>query len=119
MLMLLFHGLQSEFYCCLFTRSSLIVCLSPSGQTYDPIYAAAIQSNNVALHTIFKSQNGLLTLISVTPFWSVALKLVRYTKWDPGDICLLLRCVELEVKFCDQTILVWRAGSEIDALRGA
>ncbi|KAF8880307.1 hypothetical protein BD779DRAFT_1473937 [Infundibulicybe gibba] len=29
--------------------------------------------------------------IDVTPFWAVALKLVRYTKWDPGDICLLLR----------------------------
>jgi hypothetical protein len=35
----------------------------------------------------------MLTLVSVTPFWAVALKLVRYTKWDPGDICLLLRSV--------------------------
>lgn len=50
-------------------------------------------ANNVHLHTIFESPNKLLTLVSVTPFWAVALKLVRYTKWDPGDICILLRCV--------------------------
>ncbi|KAF8632931.1 hypothetical protein AX17_004694 [Amanita inopinata Kibby_2008] len=59
--------------------------------TYDPIHRAALQPNNVHLHTVYKSSNGLLQLISVTPFWAVALKLVRYTKWDPGDICLLLR----------------------------
>ena len=64
---------------------------SPSGKPYDPIYTAAIQPNNVHLHTVFSSPNGMLTLVSVTPFWAVALKLVRYTKWDPGDICLLLR----------------------------
>lgn len=64
-----------------------------TGKPYDPIYTAAIQPNNVHLHTIFTSPNGLLTLVSVTPFWAVALKLVRYTKWDPGDICLLLRSV--------------------------
>jgi len=63
----------------------------PSGKSYDPIYTASIQPNNVHLHTVFTSPNGMLTLVSVTPFWAVALKLVRYTKWDPGDICLLLR----------------------------
>lgn len=63
----------------------------PSGKPYDPIYTASIQPNNVHLHTVFSSPNGMFTLISVTPFWAVALKLVRYTKWDPGDICLLLR----------------------------
>ncbi|KAF9467051.1 hypothetical protein BDZ94DRAFT_1156518 [Collybia nuda] len=64
-----------------------------TGQRYDPIYTAALKPNNVSLHTVFTSPNGMLTLVSVTPFWSVALKLVRYTKWDPGDICLLLRLV--------------------------
>ncbi|KAF8797771.1 hypothetical protein BYT27DRAFT_7124710 [Phlegmacium glaucopus] len=63
----------------------------PSGKVYDPIYTASIRQNNIDLHTIFRSTNGSLTLISVTPFWAVSLKLVRYTKWDPGDICLLLR----------------------------
>ncbi|KAJ3507414.1 hypothetical protein NLJ89_g6321 [Agrocybe chaxingu] len=63
----------------------------PSGNVYDPVYAASVQDNNIHLHTIYRSPDGLLTLISVTPFWAVALKLVRYSKWDPGDICLLLR----------------------------
>ncbi|KAJ3793485.1 hypothetical protein GGU11DRAFT_400094 [Lentinula aff. detonsa] len=49
-----------------------------------------MKENNTRLYTVFVSSNKLLTIISVTPFWAVALKLVRYTKWDPGDICLLL-----------------------------
>ncbi|KAF8968481.1 hypothetical protein BDZ97DRAFT_1590139, partial [Flammula alnicola] len=61
------------------------------GKIYDPIYTASIQPHNINLHTIYRSPNGLLALVSVTPFWAVSLKLVRYTKWDPGDICLLLR----------------------------
>jgi hypothetical protein len=71
--------------------SSNLVLLSSSGNSYDPIYTASIQPNNTHLHTVFSSPNSMLTLVSVTPFWAVALKLVRYTKWDPGDICLLLR----------------------------
>ncbi|TFK22511.1 hypothetical protein FA15DRAFT_517106 [Coprinopsis marcescibilis] len=63
----------------------------PNGTRLDPIYHASIQSNNINLHTIFRSKNGLLTLISVTPFWAVSLKLVRYTPQDAADICLLLR----------------------------
>ncbi|KAF8151449.1 hypothetical protein B0H34DRAFT_727627 [Crassisporium funariophilum] len=70
---------------------ALPMAYEPSGTIYDPIYTASIRENNIDLHTIFRSLNGMLTLISVTPFWSVSLKLVRYTKWDPGDICLLLR----------------------------
>ncbi|KAF8628776.1 hypothetical protein AX15_003732 [Amanita polypyramis BW_CC] len=60
-------------------------------RTYDPIHADAIKPNNVRLHTIYKSANGVLQLVSVTPFWAVALKMVRYTKSDLGDICLILR----------------------------
>lgn len=52
---------------------------------------ASIQQNNIELHTVYTSSS--LTLISVTPFWAVSLKLSRYVKWDPGDICLLLRLV--------------------------
>lgn len=66
-------------------------CSPADGRLYDPIYTASVNPQNIALHTIFRSSNGFLTLISVTPFWAVSLKLVRYTKWDPGDICLLLR----------------------------
>jgi len=64
---------------------------SPNGITYDPIYSAAVQPNNIDLHTIYRSPNGMLTLISVTPFWAVSLKLVRYSPQDAADISLLLR----------------------------
>ncbi|KAL4261085.1 hypothetical protein AB1N83_007430 [Pleurotus pulmonarius] len=62
-----------------------------TGIVYDPIYTDSLRPNNLHLHTIFTSSNQQLILISVTPFWAVALKLVRYCKWDPGDICALLR----------------------------
>ena len=61
----------------------------------------------------------MLTLVSVTPFWAVALKLVRYTKWDPGDICLLLRSVIISDQFtaCLSVILIpgenWRCGGYV------
>ncbi|KAF5375987.1 hypothetical protein D9757_008826 [Collybiopsis confluens] len=61
-----------------------------TGAAFDPIYTESVKENNVQLYTVFTSSNGLLTIVNVTPFWAVALKLVRYTKWDPGDICLLL-----------------------------
>ncbi|KAJ3759405.1 hypothetical protein EV361DRAFT_793372 [Lentinula raphanica] len=57
---------------------------------FDPIYTASVKENNIRLYTVFTSSNRLLTIVNVTPFWAVALKLVRYAKWDPGDICLLL-----------------------------
>jgi len=65
--------------------------ISPSGKPYDPIHMASIQQNNIDLHTVYTAPNKILTLISVTPFWAVSLKLSRYVNWDPGDICLLLR----------------------------
>lgn len=49
------------------------------------------------MHTIFTSPNGMLTLISVAPYWAVALKLVRYAKWDPSDIGALLKSVHLHL----------------------
>jgi hypothetical protein len=70
---------------------ALPMAQGPNGTTYDPIHADSIRQNNIDLHTIFTSPNSQLSLVSVTPFWAVALKLVRYTRWDPGDICLLLR----------------------------
>jgi len=59
------------------------------GRRYDPIYTASIKPNNVHLHTLYTSPG--LTLVSVTPFWAVALKLVRYQKHDPADITAILR----------------------------
>ena len=62
---------------------------SPQGHIYDPIYYDAKQRNNVEMNTIYSSQG--LVLISVTMFWGVALKLVRYRKEDPVDIVAMLR----------------------------
>ncbi|KIK58589.1 hypothetical protein GYMLUDRAFT_170759 [Collybiopsis luxurians FD-317 M1] len=61
-----------------------------TGLPFDPIYTESVKENNIQLYTVFTSSNRLLTIVNVTPFWAVALKLVRYAKWDPGDICLLL-----------------------------
>ncbi|KII84935.1 hypothetical protein PLICRDRAFT_57436 [Plicaturopsis crispa FD-325 SS-3] len=55
-----------------------------TNRTYDPIYHASIQANNVHLNTIYSSPG--LALIAVAPFWGVALKMVRYAKDDPEDI---------------------------------
>lgn len=68
---------------------ALPMATDSSGRQYDPVYADSIKPNNVHLHTVFTS--GSLSLISVNPYWAVALKLVRYSRFDPGDICLLLR----------------------------
>ncbi|ESK87548.1 hypothetical protein Moror_1997 [Moniliophthora roreri MCA 2997] len=57
---------------------------------FDPIYEASLKPNNVELYTVFVSKNKMLSIINVTPAWAVALKLVRYAKWDPTDISLLL-----------------------------
>ncbi|KAH6905161.1 hypothetical protein BKA70DRAFT_1373234 [Coprinopsis sp. MPI-PUGE-AT-0042] len=70
---------------------ALPMATGPNGVTYDPIYYASVQPNNIDLHTIYRSSNNMLTLISVTPFWAVSLKLVRYVPQDAADICLLLK----------------------------
>ncbi|KAF8839228.1 hypothetical protein BDN67DRAFT_1012476 [Paxillus ammoniavirescens] len=59
------------------------------GHIYDPIYHDAKQPNNVEMNTIYSSPG--LKLVSVTMFWGVALKLVRYKKEDPTDIVAMLR----------------------------
>ncbi|KAJ8091593.1 hypothetical protein PM082_020823 [Marasmius tenuissimus] len=69
---------------------ALPMSTSSSGTPYDPIYHASLQPFNVKLYTVFTSSNKKLTIINVTPAWAVALKLIRYAKWDPGDISLLL-----------------------------
>jgi hypothetical protein len=61
----------------------------PKGHIYDPIYFDSKQPNNVKMNTIYSSPG--LNLISVTMFWGVALKLVRYKKEDPTDIVAMLR----------------------------
>ncbi|KAG1824904.1 uncharacterized protein BJ212DRAFT_1260778 [Suillus subaureus] len=59
------------------------------GQLYDPIYHDSKQANNIDMNTVYQSQG--LVVISVTMFWGVALKLVRYKKDDPTDIVAMLR----------------------------
>jgi len=59
------------------------------GKPYDPIYCDSVRPNNVAMNTIYSSPG--LMLISVTMFWGVALKMVRYQKEDPADILAMLR----------------------------
>jgi len=68
---------------------ALPMAQTPQGQPYDPIYSDSLKPNNVALNTIYRSPG--LTLISVTMFWGVALKMVRYQKDDPADILAMLR----------------------------
>ncbi|KAF9244455.1 hypothetical protein BU15DRAFT_59248 [Melanogaster broomeanus] len=62
---------------------------APKVTLYDPIYFDSKQPNNVKMNTIYSSPG--LNLISVTMFWGVALKLVRYKKEDPADIVAMLR----------------------------
>src|SRR5580700_8978131 len=61
---------------------------------YDPIhYDPTMNSTTIAYNTIYFS--GPLVLIAVAPHWAVALKMQRYLKQDPADICvLLLRVME-------------------------
>ncbi|KAF8129882.1 hypothetical protein EV363DRAFT_1336935 [Boletus edulis] len=61
----------------------------PRGHIYDPIYYDSKQPNNIDMNTVYSSPG--LVLISVTMFWGVALKLVRYKKEDPVDIVAMLR----------------------------
>ncbi|KIM88051.1 hypothetical protein PILCRDRAFT_814726 [Piloderma croceum F 1598] len=68
---------------------ALPMAQSAQGVPYDPIYCDALKPNNVALNTIYTSPG--LTLISVTMFWGVALKMVRYQRDDPADILAMLR----------------------------
>ncbi|KAJ7782122.1 hypothetical protein B0H14DRAFT_3585491 [Mycena olivaceomarginata] len=60
-----------------------------TGAIYDPIHAASIQTGESL--TVYTSPNGLLKLVSVTSFWTVALKMVRYNPVDREDIWILLR----------------------------
>ncbi|KAJ7040571.1 hypothetical protein C8F04DRAFT_1311093 [Mycena alexandri] len=60
-----------------------------TGAVYDPIHAASIQGGDPL--TVYTSPNGLLKLVSVTPMWTVALKMVRYNDADREDICIILR----------------------------
>lgn len=61
---------------------------SKGGYWYDPIHHDSKQKNNVELNTIYDSPG--LCLVSVTMYWGVALKLLRYQKQDPEDITAML-----------------------------
>ncbi|KAF7986848.1 hypothetical protein HWV62_12564 [Athelia sp. TMB] len=68
---------------------ALPMALTTQNVQYDPLYIDAMKPNNVALNTVYQSPG--LKLISVTMFWGVALKMVRYQKDDPADILAMLR----------------------------
>ncbi|KAF7320632.1 hypothetical protein HMN09_00147800 [Mycena chlorophos] len=65
-----------------------------TGKLYDPISTASFPCADAL--TLFISRNGLLQLVTVTPFWAVALKMVRYNAADKADICILLRSGTLQ-----------------------
>nr|GAT57338.1 predicted protein [Mycena chlorophos] len=56
---------------------------------YDPISSTSMQMADQL--TLFTSQNGLLQIISVAPYWTIALKMMRFNAADRADICIILR----------------------------
>ncbi|KAF8190649.1 hypothetical protein K438DRAFT_1591904, partial [Mycena galopus ATCC 62051] len=82
-----------------------------TGAVYDPIHAASIQTGEAL--TVYTSPNGLLKLVSVTPLWTVALKMVRYNAADREDICILLRSGTLSRQFhwTPTRLEVWLLGT--------
>ncbi|KAH9933702.1 hypothetical protein B0H21DRAFT_813584 [Amylocystis lapponica] len=59
------------------------------GKQYDPIWTDAMSQTNMAINTIFSAPG--LVLVGVSWSWAVALKLVRYEKYDPVDIAHILQ----------------------------
>ncbi|KAJ7214247.1 hypothetical protein B0H12DRAFT_1242186 [Mycena haematopus] len=82
-----------------------------TGAVYDPIYAASVQMGDAV--TVYTSPNGLLKLVSVTPLWTVALKMVRYNAADREDICILLRSGTLSRQYhwTPTRLEVWLLGT--------
>ena len=62
---------------------------SAYGQMCDPIWTDAVSTQNRKINTIFSAPG--LELVGVSWSWAVALKLVRYEKYDPHDIANILR----------------------------
>ncbi|KAF9556137.1 hypothetical protein CPC08DRAFT_641949 [Agrocybe pediades] len=62
-----------------------------TNQPFDPLHVSSLTPQNISLHTVYTSPNGFLELVSVPPYWSVALKLVRWGRRDWGDVGILLR----------------------------
>lgn len=58
------------------------------GNLYDPIWTDAMKPDNIRINTVFAGRG--LELIGVSWSWAVALKLVRYQKYDPYDIANIL-----------------------------
>ncbi|KAH8105104.1 hypothetical protein BXZ70DRAFT_919402 [Cristinia sonorae] len=82
--------------------------LEKAPQTYDHVWHAAMEKQNMEDNTIYRSD--YLRLIAVPWSWGVALKLQRYLKFDPYDIaCILNRGKTIRaVRHWDlRTIEVW------------
>ncbi|KAL1680104.1 hypothetical protein EV122DRAFT_208496 [Schizophyllum commune] len=78
-----------------------------SGLARFPVYDAAIHLNgNSQSQTLFRGKS--LSVISVPMYWSIALKLRRFKRWDAADICLLLQ---------NASSLLWTAQIIEDSIR--
>ncbi|KAH9474993.1 hypothetical protein JR316_0012092 [Psilocybe cubensis] len=60
-------------------------------QTFDPIHKSAVTPHNINQYSVYISPNGRLQLVSVTPAWSIALKIARWGRRDFADVGILLR----------------------------
>jgi len=76
----------------LFSFTNIFLPSSPTTNLpFDPLHVSSLTPQNLSLYTVYTSPNGFLELVSVPPYWSVALKLVRWGRRDWGDVGILLR----------------------------
>ncbi|KAG7448322.1 uncharacterized protein BT62DRAFT_930411 [Guyanagaster necrorhizus] len=52
------------------------------------VWEGSTHPGNLAQNTIF--DRGTVRMVSVSPGWAVGLKLMRYEKYDPGDVVVIL-----------------------------
>ncbi len=77
------------------------------GKPFDPVSFNGLSEENVKVNTIFTGPG--LVLVGVGWSWAVALKLVRYDKFDPHDIASILRLgrIQLNIKWTPAVIEQW------------
>ncbi|KAF9556129.1 hypothetical protein CPC08DRAFT_614287, partial [Agrocybe pediades] len=80
-----------------------------TNQPFDPLHVSSLTSQNRSLYTVYTSPNGFLELVSIPPYWMVALKLVRWGRRDWGDVGVLLRNGTLlsNTKWTAATLIAW------------
>lgn len=68
---------------------ALPVAYDAMGREFDPISSSSKDVENPDV--IYTSPNGWLVLISVTRWWAISMKLMRFQKQDPQDIYVLFK----------------------------